>query len=411
MMDLTKQEQHTLVHIFLDIGEMMLCSGAEIGRVEDTIKRLGKAYGVKRTNIWVITSAMITTIRFNDGREITQSRRISKYEDTNLERVEKLNKLSRICCSNTVDINQLRTEVKKIQQNSISVPKEIIGYAIVAASFAVFFGGNYLDSVISAIIAILIYFLQKFFVSFCPNKMFFLFFAAFVSGSVICCIGKFIPIVNVDKIMIGDIMLMIPGIAITNSVRNMLIGDTISGAVRFVESALWAIGIAFGFVLPMRIIGNFGIDIKSADYILQLIFGLLGALGFSLLFNVSGKKIFYSTIGGLVCIAAFLFMQCIGFNFFVSSVFAAAICGLYAELLSRLVKAPTTVFLTPSLVPLVPGGLLYYTMNFAVNGNFLEFYNLGWKTIGYAFGISIGISVVSAMCYLISKFLNLFKRI
>ena len=295
MMDLTKQEQHTLVHIFLDIGEMMLCSGAEIGRVEDTIKRLGNAYGVKRTNIWVITSAMITTIRFNDGREITQSRRISKYEDTNLERVEKLNELSRNCCSNTVDVNQLRTEVKKIQQNSISVPKEIIGYVIAAASFAVFFGGNYLDSVISAIIAILIYFLQKFFVSFCPNKMFFLFFCAFVSGSVICCIGKFIPIVNVDKIMIGDIMLMIPGIAITNSVRNMLIGDTISGAVRFVESALWAIGIAFGFVLPMRIIGDFGIDIKSADYILQLIFGLLGAFGFSLLFNVSGKKIFYST--------------------------------------------------------------------------------------------------------------------
>ena len=65
-------------------------------------------------------------------------------------------------------------------------------------------------------------------------------FCSFVVGTVICLTVKVLPVLNMDKIMIGDIMLLIPGIPATNSIRDMLMGDTISGLMRLIESILWA---------------------------------------------------------------------------------------------------------------------------------------------------------------------------
>ena len=67
-------------------------------------------------------------------------------------------------------------------------------------------------------------------------------------GIVICLTVKLFPFLNLDKIMIGDIMLLIPGIAATNSIRDMLMGDTISGMMRLIESILWAGALACGFM-------------------------------------------------------------------------------------------------------------------------------------------------------------------
>ena len=73
-------------------------------------------------------------------------------------------------------------------------------------------------------------------------------FGSFVVGIVICLMVRLLPFLNLDKIMIGDIMLLIPGIAATNSIRDMLMGDTISGMMRLIESILWAGALASGFI-------------------------------------------------------------------------------------------------------------------------------------------------------------------
>ncbi len=59
--------------------------------------------------------------------------------------------------------------------------------------------------------------------------------------------------ISTDMVMIGDIMLLIPGVAMTNATRDMLSGDTISGVMRFVESLLWAVALALGFMAAIWI--------------------------------------------------------------------------------------------------------------------------------------------------------------
>ena len=79
---------------------------------------------------------------------------------------------------------------------------------------------------------------------------------SFLAGIGICLISRWLPFLHEDKIIIGDIMLLIPGIPMTNAVRDILVGDTISGIMRLVETLLWAGALACGFMAAIFIIGG-----------------------------------------------------------------------------------------------------------------------------------------------------------
>lgn len=79
---------------------------------------------------------------------------------------------------------------------------------------------------------------------------------ALITGMIICLIGRLFSFVHIDEIMIGDIMLLIPGIAMTNSIRDILIGDTISGIMRFIETLVWSGALAVGFMGAILLIGG-----------------------------------------------------------------------------------------------------------------------------------------------------------
>ena len=84
-----------ILHGLLDMGQMLLLCGAEINRVEDTMTRLGRAYGAKKVDIFAITSDIVLTILFEDGVELTQTRRIRKSSSFDFVKLEQLNALSR----------------------------------------------------------------------------------------------------------------------------------------------------------------------------------------------------------------------------------------------------------------------------------------------------------------------------
>lgn len=104
------------------------------------------------------------------------------------------------------------------------------------------------DGCAAALIAVAIWFLDLYFRKIVPSQMMYLLFAAFIMGTLAMSF-KFTGLpFHADKIMIGDIMLLIPGIPATNSIRDMLMGDTISGLMRLIESILWAGALACGFM-------------------------------------------------------------------------------------------------------------------------------------------------------------------
>ncbi|MBQ8741205.1 MAG: threonine/serine exporter family protein, partial [Clostridia bacterium] len=257
-MTLTKGDEYKLLHLLLDMGEMMLCSGGEVRRVENTLSLMGKAYGATETNVLVITASIVLTMKFSDGNLITESRRVEAPGSNKLWRLESLNALSRKCCNEPLPIEQLETEIKKCRQPT-NLWKFYLGSALAAGAFAVFFGGSIFDGIASAVFALLVCLFQRKLSNIFPNNIIFNIVCSFVMGILICACSKLMPFINADMVIIGVIMLLIPGVSFTNAIRDLLVGDTISGAMRLIESLLWAAGLAVGFMLAILLIGGIAV--------------------------------------------------------------------------------------------------------------------------------------------------------
>lgn len=139
------------------------------------------------------------------------------------------------------------------------------------------------------------------------------------------------------------------------------------------------------------------------EIIIQLITAFLGSLGFAMFFNVNKKHIIHGSVGGLLGWAVYI--VCIRYNMsiFSASVITALLCSAYSEISARLFKAPAIIFYIPSIVPLIPGSSLYYTVSNAVSGDTGLFLRYGLNTVQYVFGIVVGITIVSTIIYLINK--------
>lgn len=245
-----------LLCISLDIGEKMLISGAEISRVEDSVQRILMTYDLQRADVFTITSSIVVTVTDRDGNTLTQTRRIHKYA-TDLDKLHALNALSRKICTDKPALNEIRRSLEEIDQNrTYPFVIQCIAYALIAGAFALFFGGTFLDAaaalLIGAVLKAVVYAIDRTQVN--------MVFANLVSSFVLSTLAFLCVSVgfgeNVDKIIIGNIMLLIPGIAMTNSIRDIISGDIMAGILRFCEAVVIAIGIAAGYILAALLFGG-----------------------------------------------------------------------------------------------------------------------------------------------------------
>ena len=240
----------------LDIGEHMLVSGAEVYRVEDCIRRICVAYGATDVDVFTITSSIVATVTAPGDQRLTQTRRIEGYA-TNLDRVDRLNHLSRKMCRDRMTYEEFQKEFAGVMAAK-RYPGwvETVGYFVVAASFTVFFGGSWRDSMISGCIALV---LKG--VLFLIRAVRFNHVLSNLIESFVLSILAFLAVQHgladaVDMIVIGNIMLLIPGIALTNSLRDMISGDTMAGMLRFLEACILALAIAAGYILASMTMGG-----------------------------------------------------------------------------------------------------------------------------------------------------------
>ena len=245
-----------LLHAVLDIGEAMQNSGAEISRVEDSINRMCAAYGVRRVNSFTITGNIIVTLEVDDETVITQTRR-THQPSTDFTRLDKLNSLSRYICANLPEVPEIRKRYEAIMaQKPLSRRLTYLGGVLTAGSFTAFFGGNFPDVLAAAVLALLVETLMLLPIRTHLNPLFYLSISAFFTGLGGIALVRLGVGHHLDTILIGCIMLTIPGLAITNAIRDLLSGDTFSGLSRLCESLLLAAGIACGFSLAIYLMGR-----------------------------------------------------------------------------------------------------------------------------------------------------------
>lgn len=252
---MTGKECDTFLGSALEIGRRLVETGAEVHRVEDTVSRICAAYGFSSCEVYAVTGMIVATIVDDDGMHYTQTVRVTSY-GTDLGRMEEINAQSRYICENTPTVNELKAFVYSDKKTKPKPVLKCLGYMLAAGGFAVFYGGNWLDGFAAAAVAIAIYFMDYNFNLRSVNKVIYTFVASFVSGLLAIVFAHFGFGAHMDKVMIGDIMLFIPGLLLVSAVKEMFNRDIVTGLYRLIEAVLVAVAIACGFALSYVVLGG-----------------------------------------------------------------------------------------------------------------------------------------------------------
>ncbi len=246
-----------LLYLAVELGEKLLISGAEVSRVEESLTRICKAYDAKRCDVYCTTSSLLISVEQQDGHVITQTRRIGSIS-TDIEKLDYLNNLSRYISSEKPSAEAVKERLLKADVIKQYHPALIIFcYALIAGSFTLFFGARtLLEIVFSFLIGGFIGIINMYGETLGFQKLFLKLLCSFCACMLAFLVAKMPIIPTVDKIIIGNVMSLIPGIGLTNAMRDLFTGDVNTGILRSIDALLLAVAIAAGYILSAFVMGG-----------------------------------------------------------------------------------------------------------------------------------------------------------
>ena len=146
------------------------------------------------------------------------------------------------------------------------------------------------------------------------------------------------------------------------------------------------------------------------NQLIQILAAFAGTFFFSSLYNLRGAKLLVAGLGGMCTWSVCLAVTAATENEYFAFLLAAMLSNLAAELLARWFKTPTTTFVVPMLIPLIPGGSLYDTMGAAVARDWMQFAQKGQDTIFLSLSLAAGIMAVSSVKRLLDGFLAIYRE-
>jgi len=243
-----------ILNFAVHTGELMLKSGAETYRVEDTITRILESHHFISVDTFAIPTGIMVTVECETSTLSTKVVRV-KNRITRLDRIEKLNQLSRDYVNGLLSLDEAEEKLTEIENFSSYKPTTIILWIGISCSFfAVMFNAGWIEFILSFFIGIGVGALQyrlnqKHIVNF-----FVLFICALYLGfTTMLCHYIFRQHIHIEPMMIGCIMPLLPGVAFTTAVRDAIGDELLSGISRGVEALLMAIALAAGMGISLSI--------------------------------------------------------------------------------------------------------------------------------------------------------------
>lgn len=228
------------------MGETLLLNGAEIARVQTTMEMVSKAYNRKDIDIFAISNGIFVTIRHEDKTRCTQVKHVP-LASSNLGRVAMINQLSREIVEKHLPLDEAINRMNEILETpSIPFWLQMLASAIGSAGFCYLLGGTLLDSLATMPIGLILCTCQFFIQRANLSKM-----IQTVLGSIVVTLSGFIiasifPGINMDKIIVGGLIILVPGVPFTTSIRDFFNGDYLSGTIRLIDALLVAVCMAIG---------------------------------------------------------------------------------------------------------------------------------------------------------------------
>lgn len=242
-------QTYEVIELCLLAGKIMLQSGAETYRVEDTMTRIASSYGINQSHSYVTPTGIIFS---TDGLDPSKLIRITE-RSTDLKKVTLVNSISREISNGEMTIREAMIQLKEIESSNLAYPVwvQLFAASIASGCFLIMFEGGWNDFIPAFItggagFACLVYF---------HNLVQIKFVAEFLASSLIGLLALVFITVGIgqelDKIIIGSVMPLVPGLLITNAVRDLIVGHLVSGISKGAEALLTALAIGTGIAVVL----------------------------------------------------------------------------------------------------------------------------------------------------------------
>jgi len=245
-----------LLNVAAELGCQLMSCGGEIYRVEESMRRLLQAYGLESPEVFAIPNCVIVSVTTPEGHPITRMRRVAGH-GTDIELLERCNDLCRHLCTDPPPVDEAQALLSGLVEHRRYAPWQVLlGYGIAPAFFALLFGGEAADALAALLCGLAVGLCLLYGRRLIGSNSFFRTAVCSALASLLSLalvqlgIGR-----SVDTVTISVLMLLVPGVALTNAMREIMAGDIISGLTRTADAILTAAAIAIGGAVGFGLAG------------------------------------------------------------------------------------------------------------------------------------------------------------
>ncbi len=413
-----------LVDMAILAGQIMMSAGAETHRVEDTISRILQTTGFSQADAFVLPTGITVTLSDDKKETLSVTRRIAPGSN-NLSKIYLVNNVSRDFCGGKITLDEAKSRLEKIKNEHIyGIAMKLIGVMLATSMFSLLYGGSLADAAVALLAGLVMsfenYYLRKFIgMDFLCDV---LCAATITVVSLLCVYGamKTGMELHPQYIIVGGIMPLVPGVAITNAVRDVLQGDFISACARMVEAFMIAAAVAVGVGAGIFFCRKVGVAPETIGFITSItregfvgyavgfVAAAFSIVGFSFILDVPKKFIVASAFTAAMGWVANLFGFYNGLGDVWGAFLGALLAELFAYIFARLLKAPETIFLICGIIPLVPGAGIYRAVYYLISGDPLASSALN-STLMVAGAIALGLITMYTLLDMLRKGISRLK--
>ena len=384
-----------------EAGRILLENGAEISRVEETMERISSNYGEKDEKFFVLSNGIFTT-----GRSYANAEFIP-IKGARLDKVVAVNQLSRDISSEHLPFEQARRRLDEIKSMPATPAwMQLLAAALGCGGFCAIFGGSLLDCAASLLAAVVLDlfvlkvgapYLSKTLGNICASFL----------GTLMCILmysagfGE-----SLGNMIVGTLILLIPGVAFTNGLRDVANEDYLAGMTRLVDALMLflciAIGVCFAFVfhgwLSGGVVSMSGVvtDPLTGTIPFQMLASLVGTASFAVLFGVPWKYCPACGVVGMLGWAAYLLvMRFSPVGAFAATLLAATLVAFLSRISARRLHCPSTVFLICGIFPLIPGAGVFWSAYYIASSQLPEALHTGMSAVKITIAIVLGIIIAA----------------
>ena len=400
---MTMDDNSKIMELAYEAGAILLENGAEISRVDETMRRIAGHYGVDDESFFVLSNGIMATAK---GFARTK---FIPIKGTSLDKVVAVNQLSREVSEGKCDLGQLESQLKAIRaMRPKPAWEQIAASAFGSAAFCIIFGGGFADS-IAAFVAGLVLWVYMLFVGYRHLSRI----AGAITGgllaTVLCGVMYKLGLgTHLSNMIIGAIIPLIPGVPFTNGIRDLAHEDYIAGITRLLDALLTffciSMGVALAFMLDATISGTMEhlealtAAPETAGMFVQLLAAYVGTVAFAVLFGVPRKYYLDSGLCGMLGWLLYLILvNHTGLSVANVVFFATVLVTFTAMVLAIVRKCPITVYLICGIFPLVPGAGIFWTTYNVVSEQLGAALHTGVTALKVTVAIAFGIILVAEL--------------